>query len=155
RWPLGPSVPPPGGAPLPAAGHCQKQSRGRTERHAEATCKLSLGIAKRVRRLDLAPHWPDMPKGADGDDWLAQGHSPDELVGWMAGALDYVTANPEPPPASEPSADADDSADAEITRLAKLKLIEYGQQRKAAAEKLGVPVLILERVVRDERVRLG
>src|SRR5262249_12215835 len=36
--------------------------------HADATCKLSLGVAKRVRRLDLAPHWPNMPKGADVSD---------------------------------------------------------------------------------------
>ena len=33
--------------------------------HADATCKLSLGIAKRVRRLDLATHWPGIPKGGD------------------------------------------------------------------------------------------
>src|SRR5262249_24568628 len=31
--------------------------------HADATCSLSLGVAERVRRLDLAPHWPNMPKG--------------------------------------------------------------------------------------------
>ena len=31
--------------------------------HADATCKLSLGVAKRVRRLDLAQHWPEHPKG--------------------------------------------------------------------------------------------
>ena len=33
--------------------------------HAESVCCASSGIAKRVRRLDLALHWPDMPKGAD------------------------------------------------------------------------------------------
>jgi DNA primase len=27
--------------------------------HADATCRLSFGVAKRVRRLDLAKHWPD------------------------------------------------------------------------------------------------
>ena len=39
--------------------------------HADATCNLSLGIAKRVRRLDLAKHWPEIPKGGDVSDWLA------------------------------------------------------------------------------------
>jgi hypothetical protein len=33
--------------------------------HADATCKLSLGVAKRVRRLDLKPHWPEIGKGQD------------------------------------------------------------------------------------------
>jgi hypothetical protein len=47
--------------------------------HAEAACKLSLGLAQRVRRLDLAKHWPEIPKGGDVSDWLATGHSGDEL----------------------------------------------------------------------------
>ena len=41
--------------------------------HADATCKLSLGIAKRVRRLDLSSTWPDIPKGGDVSDWLRPG----------------------------------------------------------------------------------
>src|SRR5262249_23437149 len=38
--------------------------------HADVTCKLSSGIAKRVRRLDLKPYWNDgeMPKGGDVSD---------------------------------------------------------------------------------------
>jgi hypothetical protein len=47
--------------------------------HADTVCKMSLGIAKRVQRLDLAPHWPDMPKGADISDWLDRGHTREEL----------------------------------------------------------------------------
>lgn len=31
--------------------------------HCDAACRLSLGVAKRVRRLVLAEHWPDCPKG--------------------------------------------------------------------------------------------
>src|SRR5262245_54213857 len=37
--------------------------------HAEVTCKLSIGIAARVRRLDLKLHWPGMPERADVSDW--------------------------------------------------------------------------------------
>jgi hypothetical protein len=47
--------------------------------HADAICLLSLGVAKRVRKLDLKPHWPDMPLKADVSDWLALGHSREEL----------------------------------------------------------------------------
>jgi Protein of unknown function (DUF3631) len=45
--------------------------------------------------------------------------------------------------------------DAEIERLAKLTALEYEQQRKGAAEKLDVRASILDRLVRDERERLG
>ena len=58
---------------------------------------------------------------------------------------------PEPPPQEEPATDAD----IEITRLAKLSLLEYDQQRKAAAEKLDVRASILDRLVAAERARLG
>jgi putative DNA primase/helicase len=47
--------------------------------HADAAARLLLGIAKRVRRLDLAPHWPDIPKDGDVSDWLALGHTRKEL----------------------------------------------------------------------------
>jgi hypothetical protein len=59
--------------------------------HADTCCKLSLGIARRVRRLDLAPHWPAMPKGGDVSDWLAQGHGRDELDALIATAIDYFS----------------------------------------------------------------
>src|SRR5262249_28644950 len=39
--------------------------------HADVICKLSLGAAKRVRRLDLKDHWPEIQKGGDVSDWLA------------------------------------------------------------------------------------
>jgi putative DNA primase/helicase len=119
--------------------------------HADTTCKLSLGVAKRVRRLDLAPHWPDMPKGADISDWLVLGHTREELDVLIEQAP-LVEAEPatEPPKEPEPT-----DADVEITRLAKLKLVEYEQQRKAAADKLGVRASMLDKVVQAERARLG
>jgi len=67
--------------------------------HADTTCKLSLGVAKRVRRLDLKLHWPDMPKGADVSDWLDQGHTRAELDALIAEAPDYATEDRRPPPA--------------------------------------------------------
>jgi hypothetical protein len=57
--------------------------------HADATCRMSLGIAACVRRLDLAPYWPNMSKGADVSDWLDAGHGREELDALMAAASDY------------------------------------------------------------------
>jgi hypothetical protein len=63
--------------------------------HADATCKLSAGVARRVRRLDLARHWPEIPEGGDVSDWLAAGHGRDELAALIDGAPDYVAEAPQ------------------------------------------------------------
>jgi len=121
--------------------------------HADSTCKLSLGVAKRVRRLDLARHWPEIPKGGDVSDWLALGHTCDELQALIEQAPDY-----EPPPGAKEKALPPEptEVDIEITRLAKLTWVEYGQQRKDAAQKLGVSsVSILDKAVAAERTKLG
>ena len=47
--------------------------------HADTIARMSARIAKRIRILDLAQHWPDCPKGGDISDWLAAGHSREEL----------------------------------------------------------------------------
>jgi hypothetical protein len=57
--------------------------------HADAACRLSIGIAKRVRRLDLAKHWPECPPGGDISDWLAAGHSREELDVLIEQTQDY------------------------------------------------------------------
>jgi hypothetical protein len=57
--------------------------------HAQATCLLSIGVAKRVRRLDLKEHWPLIPEGGDVSDWLAQGHTGEELEALIADAPDF------------------------------------------------------------------
>jgi putative DNA primase/helicase len=121
--------------------------------HADSTCKLSLGIAKRVRRLDLAKHWPEIPKGGDISDWLARGHTREALEALIASAPDYVPtgqAKEARGEEQEPSA-----ADAEITRLAKLPALPYEQQRKAAAERLDLRAAILDKLVAAERERLN
>ena len=121
--------------------------------HAEATCKLSLGIAKRVRRLDLAEHWPEIPKGGDVSDWLALGHTRAELEALIAGAPDYQ------PRAQQESTGnggqvVDD--DAELERLARFAPLDYERGRKTAAEKLGIKRLaLLDSLVRAKRVELG
>ena len=119
--------------------------------HADATCNLSLGVAKRVRRLDLAKHWPEIPKGGDVSDWLAEGHAAEELAALIEQAPDYAKPPGEQPPAN---GQADDT-DAEIERLAKLSTVQYEQERKGAASQLGVRAPILDRLVQAERERLG
>jgi putative DNA primase/helicase len=47
--------------------------------HADAIARMSAGIVKRIRILNLAQYWPDCPKGGDISDWLAAGHSREEL----------------------------------------------------------------------------
>jgi hypothetical protein len=61
--------------------------------HADAGCRLSFGVAQRVRRLDLKLHWPDIPKGGDVSDWLAAGHGREELAALIHTAPDYAPAH--------------------------------------------------------------
>jgi hypothetical protein len=58
--------------------------------HAEATSRLSVGVAERVCRLDLAPHWRNMRKGADVSDWLGAGHTREQLDALMAQAPEWM-----------------------------------------------------------------
>jgi hypothetical protein len=53
------------------------------------------------------------------------------------------------------SVESADTAGLEIARLAKLPLIEYERERKAAAELLGFRASMLDRLVQGERDRLG
>jgi hypothetical protein len=134
--------------------------------HAEATCERSLGIAKSVRRLDLKPHWPDMPEKADVSDWLAEGHTHEELEALIASAPDYVPAastgaTGEAAPgnggtsgnggASAPPIDDD----AEIERLAKMRALDYDRARKPAATQLKVRASLLDKLVLAKRGELG
>jgi hypothetical protein len=57
--------------------------------HAEAVARMSVGIAKRVRILSVAKHWPECPKGGDISDWLAAGHTREELDELIQAAPDY------------------------------------------------------------------
>src|SRR5262249_14205944 len=93
--------------------------------HADVTCKLSIGIAKRIGRFDLAPHWPGIPKGGDISDWLSAGHAREDLDALIAVAADYAgAASDAPQKESEPNGDTD----SEITRLAKLSALQFEQE---------------------------
>ena len=57
--------------------------------HADTTASLSRGIAQRIRLLDLAKHWPAIPTGGDVSDWLAAGHTREELDALIALAPEW------------------------------------------------------------------
>jgi putative DNA primase/helicase len=69
--------------------------------HADAVCTLSLGLAKSIKRVDLAPYWPHMPVGADVSDWLANGGTREALDEMIAEAPGFTAAPP--PPTSAPA----------------------------------------------------
>src|SRR5262249_48685191 len=56
-------------------------------------------------------------------------------------------------PKSKPDSSGDAAVDAEITRLAKLSIVEYERERKAAAKKLALRTDTLEQLVINERAR--
>ena len=126
--------------------------------HADETCKLSRSAAKRVRRLDLAAHWRDIPKGGDVSDWLAIGgeHTPEKLKELIAAAPDYAAGD-------KPKAAAGDAApgeappdnDAELERLARMPLIDYARARKDAAKRFGITLSLLDPAVKGKRGVLG
>jgi hypothetical protein len=64
--------------------------------HAEAIAGMCTGIASRIRVLDLANYWPECPKGGDVSDWLAAGHTREELDALIEKAPDFhLDAEPE------------------------------------------------------------
>jgi hypothetical protein len=48
-------------------------------KHAEQVAASLGGIAKRIRVLDLAEHWPQCPEKGDVSDWIAAGGTADKL----------------------------------------------------------------------------
>jgi Protein of unknown function (DUF3631) len=117
--------------------------------HAETACKSLLGVAKRVRRLDLKEQWPQIPEGADVSDWLALGnnHTPERLRELIETVPDYAPAEAPPP--------SPDDVEAEIERLARLSIVEYERERRELAAKLGMRPAVLDMVVKAKRRELG
>lgn len=125
--------------------------------HADAACRLSLDVAKRIRCLDLALHWEGMPKGADVSDWIKAGHNGEELAALIDAAPVYVVKTAQQGEQMQAASDPPPSTgdDAELLRLAKLPIIEYERERKAAADALGMRTSMLDRVVEMKRHEQG
>src|ERR1051326_5957629 len=86
----------------------------------------------------------DWPQGWDLADPQPESAAPDALAGQLHSAIPWT-----PPAPSAPSDEVNSTT--EIARLARLPLIEYGRERKEAAQRLGCPVAILDRAVAAER----
>jgi hypothetical protein len=60
--------------------------------HVNRVAQELAGIAKRVRVLDLAKHWPQCPDGGDISDWLEAGGNVEQLARWIEAAVPPATA---------------------------------------------------------------
>jgi putative DNA primase/helicase len=111
-------------------------------KHAADVARKLTGIAAMIRVLEL----PGLQPKADVSDWLAAGGTRDELLCLAAAA---------PLAGSAPIDEGELDDDAEIARLARLKLFAYERQREAAAKRLGCRTSILDRAVRAARGDAG
>jgi 5S rRNA maturation endonuclease (ribonuclease M5) len=60
-------------------------------KHVEQVAAALTGIAKRVRVLDIAQHWPECPPKGDISDWIAAGATADRLAAIVEGLSDWST----------------------------------------------------------------
>jgi Protein of unknown function (DUF3631) len=110
-------------------------------RYAQDVAALATAAgATSVAIVAVPAEWPG---GWDIADALPEGTAPDALAELLQSAIPWMRAAPK-----EPAGEVDAT---EIARLAKLPLIQYGRERKAAAQRLGCPVVILEKAVAVER----
>jgi hypothetical protein len=118
--------------------------------HADTVCKLSLGTAKRVRRLDLKNDWPDIPPKGDVSDWLAVGgaHTADKLKALIEAAPDEAAG-------ATASGDAPLDEDAELERLARMSEWDFERARADAAKLLGVSASFLKAARKAKRAELS
>jgi Protein of unknown function (DUF3631) len=115
--------------------------------HAAKLTKQLVKVAAHVRTI--------MFDVKDLSEWVDAGGTREQLHALITAASEH-TPEQEPPGEQVPPDEGEaTAAEIEITRLAKLTALEYEQQRKPAAEKLGFRASGLDRIVEDERKRLG
>lgn len=90
----------------------------------------------------------DWREGWDIADPLPAGVEPDALSRLLQSAIPWTPTAP-----NEPRGKVDSTA--EIARFAALPLIDYGRERKPAAQRLGCPVTILDKAVAAKRPNGG
>src|SRR5262249_11550468 len=117
-------------------------------KHAEHVARNLDPVAKSVRIVEL----PGLPLKGDVSNWLESDSAGVKLARLAAAAPLW-----KPPPARAPPKEEAEAtnADMEITRLARLSALEYEQQRKAAADKLGFRASMLDKLVAAERAKLN
>lgn len=117
------------------------------QEHAAKLAKRLVKVAGRVRTVSF--------EVKDLTEWVEAGGTREQLDAMIEQAPNHAAqAGHESQEDPQQEAEAIE-ADAEIARLAKLSAVEYEQQRNGAAKALKVRASILDRLVRDERERLG
>src|SRR5262249_16378892 len=116
--------------------------------HAEHVAKSLHEVARRVRVVDLAQHWPEADEKADITKWIKYGGGAVEKLEEITDA----TSDWEPTVETKDSVATDN--DTLLDELAGLSPIEYGQAREEAAETLGVGVKFLDEEIKHRRKRL-
>ncbi|HZT88194.1 MAG TPA: hypothetical protein VFA12_09500 [Stellaceae bacterium] len=115
-------------------------------RYAEDVARLAMAVgAASIAIVKVPAAWPH---GWDIADAPPEDAAPDALAELLQSAIPWTPVTP-----TEPSVDVDSIT--EIMRLARLPLIEYGRERKAAAQRLGCPVAILDKAVAAEQSNGG
>ena len=105
-----------------------------------------------MRIVDL---FPDRQDGSDVSDWIVKDTAGVRLAKLVTEADEWEPSGPATSADDAKPDEEESEISIEISRLAKLPVIKYEQERKAAAEALGVRASVLDRLVQDERARLG
>jgi hypothetical protein len=111
-------------------------------RYAQDVAALATAAgAASVAIVTVPAGWPE---GWDIADAPPEGAAPDALAELLQSAVPWTPAAP-----NEPNGEVD--AKAEIARLARLPLFDYGLERRAFAQRFGLAVVFLDRAVAAER----
>jgi hypothetical protein len=109
--------------------------------HGQKVARALHGVAASVKLVDL---FPDRTDGSDVSDFLANDRAGSRLAQLVKGADEW-----EPP--SDASAGDGKSDDELISELAALSKLAYEKRRQKAAERLGVRVSALDKIVAKAR----
>lgn len=122
--------------------------------HAEQCRSMLTKVARSIRVLEL----PGLPDKGDVSDWIAAGGTADALLQLVSDVAEPSQSNDAKPPGATaaeapttPTArlgDGHADDDATIAALATLSPLAYERQREAQAERLGVRVSMLDKLVR-------
>ena len=123
--------------------------------HSEDIAKSLHGVARRVRVVDLAQHWPegDAPEKADITKWIQAGGSVTKLEEIIAATSDWEPLAVETSDTVASATKAE--ANKRIDELVLLDSIAYDQVRKVEAKKLGIRPSTLDNAVNARREELA
>ena len=120
--------------------------------HAQKVAKAIYDVAASVRVLDL---YAERQDGSDVSDWMAKDTAGVRLAKLVKEADEWHPIGPATGPGEAKPDEKESEIGIEISRLAKLPLVKYEQDRKTVAEALGVRTSVLDRLVQVERARTG